>query len=449
MSLPGRFVVLIPNSRTYGISKRLADDERRRLRSILDKVKPDGARPHRAHRGRERQRGGAAGRRAAPGRPVGHHRGQAKQARGPSLLYREPDLAVRVIREEFNAEYRGVVIDDPALYDEVRDYVGALNPELADRVEHYDPDAEGLPLFERHHVHEQLHKALDRKVWLPSGGSLIIEHTEALTVIDVNTGKNVGHLEPRGDGLPQQPGGGRGDRPPAAAARHRRHHRHRLHRHGDPGEPPQGGGRLPGGAGPGQDPHPGVRHLRAGPGRDDPQAHRRGPADGVRRTPARAARAGAWWSTTPHRLSDCRAGSAGRLALRYVRSHHHRRTQERVAEGQRVEVELLGAAEGDEVSFPPVLLVDGDTVLATPDQLKGVAVTATVVGTAKGPKINGFTYKRQTNQRRRYGHRQHYSTVEITRITGGQEGLRRPRCPRPRVAAPPATGATPTPSASA
>ena len=74
----------------------------------------------------------------------------------------------------------------------MRDYVAAFNPELADRIEFYDPAAEGISLFERHHVHEQVHKALDRKVWLPSGGSLIIEHTEALTVIDVNTGKNVG-----------------------------------------------------------------------------------------------------------------------------------------------------------------------------------------------------------------------------------------------------------------
>jgi ribonuclease E len=97
-----------------------------------------------------------------------------------------------VIREEFNAEYRGVVIDDTALHEEVRDYVAAFNPELADRVEYYDAVEDGLPLFERFHIHEQLHKALDRKVWLPSGGSLIIEHTEALTVIDVNTGKNVG-----------------------------------------------------------------------------------------------------------------------------------------------------------------------------------------------------------------------------------------------------------------
>ena len=96
------------------------------------------------------------------------------------------------IREEFNADYRGVVIDDRQLYEELRDYIGAFNPELADRVEYYDREAEGLSLFEEYHVHEQVHKALDRKVWLPSGGSLIIEHTEALTVIDVNTGKNVG-----------------------------------------------------------------------------------------------------------------------------------------------------------------------------------------------------------------------------------------------------------------
>ena len=88
--------------------------------------------------------------------------------------------------------YRGVVIDDRQLFEDVRDYVQDFNPELADRVEYYDAAAEGLSLFEKNHVHEQIHKALDRKVWLPSGGSLIIEHTEALTVIDVNTGRNVG-----------------------------------------------------------------------------------------------------------------------------------------------------------------------------------------------------------------------------------------------------------------
>ena len=192
VSIPGRFVVLIPNSTTYGISKRLADDERKRLRSILDRVRPKGH--------------GIIVRTAAEGvtaeeieRDVARLQQQweqiaalAAKTQGPALLYREPDMAVRVIREEFNDDYRGVIIDDRELFDEVHGYVASISPTLADRVQFFDPDVEPLPLFERHHVHEQLHKALDRKVWLPSGGSLIIEHTEALTVIDVNTGKNVG-----------------------------------------------------------------------------------------------------------------------------------------------------------------------------------------------------------------------------------------------------------------
>ncbi|HEX2043256.1 MAG TPA: Rne/Rng family ribonuclease, partial [Acidimicrobiales bacterium] len=190
VSLAGRFVVLLPGSTTYGISKRLPDEERRRLRRILDEVRPQ------AH--------GLIVRTAAEGATAEELRRDVERLRrqwdqieelsrrksAPALLYREPPLAVRVIREEFNRDYRGVIIDDPDLHREVHDYVASLIPELADRIELYDDPT--LPLFERHHVHEQLHKALDRKVWLPSGGSLIIERTEALTVIDVNTGKNVG-----------------------------------------------------------------------------------------------------------------------------------------------------------------------------------------------------------------------------------------------------------------
>lgn len=93
--------------------------------------------------------------------------------------------------------------------------------------------------------------------------------------------------------------------------------------------------------------------------------------------------------------------------------------QAKVSEGQQVHVELLDAEQGTEVSLRPVLLVDGDTVLATPDQLAKATVTAKVVGWAKGPKIDGFTYKRRTNQRRRYGHRQQYHVVEITSIKKG------------------------------
>ena len=91
--------------------------------------------------------------------------------------------------------------------------------------------------------------------------------------------------------------------------------------------------------------------------------------------------------------------------------------QARVAEGDQVEVELLGKEPGSEVSFRPVLLVDGDTVVATPTDLAGASVSGRVIRLTKGPKIRGFTYKNKTNQRRRWGHRQHYSLVEITGIT--------------------------------
>jgi large subunit ribosomal protein L21 len=91
--------------------------------------------------------------------------------------------------------------------------------------------------------------------------------------------------------------------------------------------------------------------------------------------------------------------------------------QERVAEGQQLRVELLGEPEGTEVTFAPVLVVDGDTVLATPDQLAGARVTAQVLGVEQGPKINAMTYKNKSNQRRRWGHRQRYSTIEITAIS--------------------------------
>ena len=192
VSLPGRFVVLVPNSDTYGISKRLGDRERKRLRGILDKVKP--------------VEHGVIVRTAAQDvtaeeieRDVRRLLDQWQQinelvssAKAPSLLFREPELAVRVIREEFNKDYRGIVIDDLALYEQVKGYMEAVTPALADRIELHDKAIEPLPLFEKHHVAEQLRKAVDQKVWLPSGGSLVIDYTEALTVIDVNTGKNVG-----------------------------------------------------------------------------------------------------------------------------------------------------------------------------------------------------------------------------------------------------------------
>ena len=192
VSLPGRYAVLVPNSSTIGISKRLGDNERRRLRKILDEIRPKGH--------------GLIVRTAAEGasaedltRDVEELTRrweaidqEAKKSSKPGLLFRELDLAVRMLREELNNDYRGVLIDDQALFEQVRSYVTQMSPEMVERVEHYNLSSETLPLFERYFVHEQLHKALDSKVWLPSGGSLIIERTEALTVVDVNTGKNVG-----------------------------------------------------------------------------------------------------------------------------------------------------------------------------------------------------------------------------------------------------------------
>jgi large subunit ribosomal protein L21 len=93
--------------------------------------------------------------------------------------------------------------------------------------------------------------------------------------------------------------------------------------------------------------------------------------------------------------------------------------QERVSEGQTLNVELLGVEDGSMVTFDTLLVVDGTKVLATPDQLKGASVTGKVIGEAKGPKINGFSYKNKSNNRKRWGHRQHYSTVEITKISVG------------------------------
>jgi ribonuclease E len=192
VSIPGRFVVLVPDSKTYGISKRLPDEDRRRLRSILERIKPA---EHgvivrtAAVNATEHELRTDMTRLLAQWEEI---KERSRRANGPSLLYREPSIAMRVIREEFNSDYRGIAVDDRELHAEIAQYIGDFNPEFRDRVEYHDPSERGLALFEEHRVHEQVRKALDRKVWLPSGGSIVIEHTEALTVIDVNTGKNVG-----------------------------------------------------------------------------------------------------------------------------------------------------------------------------------------------------------------------------------------------------------------
>ena len=192
ISLAGRFVVILPGSSGLGVSKRLPEGERKRLTAIIKRVHPEGH--------------GLILRTAAENitapeieRDIARLMGQwgdikqlARRSSSPALLYQEPEATLRLIREELTSDYRTVVIDSPVLYEEVSDYISSIIPHLADRVRYYDTEKQKLSLFERYYVFEQLHKALNPKVWLPSGGSIIIEHTEALTVVDVNTSKNVG-----------------------------------------------------------------------------------------------------------------------------------------------------------------------------------------------------------------------------------------------------------------
>jgi ribonuclease E len=190
ISLPGRYLVYVPDGGASGISRRVADAERERLRKILKKVRPSEA--------------GVIVRTAAEGaseedlaadldrlKKIWEQvRRKARRARAPKTLYEEPDLEERVVRDVFSpAEFKEIVTDSRAVHERVSAYLRDVAPELVDRLRLHDGP---LPLFEEFHVAEQIHKALERKVWLPSGGYLFIDRVEAMTVIDVNTGKHVG-----------------------------------------------------------------------------------------------------------------------------------------------------------------------------------------------------------------------------------------------------------------
>lgn len=192
VSLAGRYVVLIPNQGGVSVSKQLTDKERKRYREVVNRVKPEehGIIVRTAARNSPEKDIEADVRRLlAEWEDIEKRQ---KGAKTPSLIYEEPDLALQIIREQFGADFRSVIVNDRKLFQKVRDYVKNITPKLADRVQFYDEAADDLPMFDRYHVKSQLRKALDKKVWLPSGGSLIIESTEALTVIDVNTGRNLG-----------------------------------------------------------------------------------------------------------------------------------------------------------------------------------------------------------------------------------------------------------------
>ncbi len=188
-SLPGRYLVLVPDSDSHGISRRLPEDERLRLRRVIDEVKPEGfgviVRTAALHASAE-EIAADISRLVKSWEEI-----TAKAASGgaPRAVYEEPDLLIRVIREHFTADFRRMLIEEKAAYDNVTAYLRSTAPDLVSKVQHYNDE---MPLFERYHVDDQLRKALERRVYLPSGGHLVIDRTEALTVIDVNTGKFVG-----------------------------------------------------------------------------------------------------------------------------------------------------------------------------------------------------------------------------------------------------------------
>ncbi len=189
VSLPGRYLVYVPGGSMMGISRKLPDKERTRLKQILKQVMPEGAGVivrTAAEGASEEELAHDVSRLSAQWESI---EAKAKPASAPELLYSEPDLTIRVIRDIFNEDFSKLVVSGDQGWDLVDEYVRYVAPHLVDRLDHWQGDEDA---FAHYRIDEQLTKALDRKVWLPSGGSLVIDNTEAMTVVDVNTGKFTG-----------------------------------------------------------------------------------------------------------------------------------------------------------------------------------------------------------------------------------------------------------------
>ncbi|MDP1850944.1 MAG: Rne/Rng family ribonuclease [Candidatus Planktophila sp.] len=191
ISLPGRYVVYVPGGGMSGISKRLPETERTRLKAILKNLIPEtaGVIVRTAAEGvSEEDLTSDVARLKAQWDDI-YAKSENPNFHPPAALYQEPDLAVRVIRDIFNEDFRKLTVQGSSAWDEVTNYLGFIAPELTTKIEKYTGTGD---LFADFRVEEQLAKAFDRKVYLPSGGSLVIDRTEAMIVIDVNTGKFIG-----------------------------------------------------------------------------------------------------------------------------------------------------------------------------------------------------------------------------------------------------------------
>ncbi|MGP9539305.1 Rne/Rng family ribonuclease [Brachybacterium sp. AOP43-C2-M15] len=192
ISLPGRYVVFVPGGSMTGISRKLPDTERTRLKKIMRQIIPEDA--------------GVIVRTAAEGaseeeltQDVARLRAQwekitkaQKSKSAPVALSQEPDIAIKVVRDVFNEDFTSLIVEGDKVHQDVHDYVSEVAPDLLERVTKHVPTTPGKDVFAKHRIDEQLLKAMDRKVYLPSGGSLVIDRTEAMTVVDVNTGKFTG-----------------------------------------------------------------------------------------------------------------------------------------------------------------------------------------------------------------------------------------------------------------
>ena len=194
ISLAGRFLVYVPSGGTAGISRKLPDTERKRLKDMLKEIVPAeaGVIIRTASEGVTQEALERDVRRLQAQWEVVRSKADAtgpNKVKAPALLYEEPDLLVKVVRDQFNEDFSRLVVSGDDAWDTVSNYIGHVAPELSDRLHrHVGP----TDVFTEYRIDEQLLKALDRKVWLPSGGTLVIDRTEAMTVIDVNTGKFTG-----------------------------------------------------------------------------------------------------------------------------------------------------------------------------------------------------------------------------------------------------------------
>ena len=191
ISLPGRYLVYVPGGGMSGISRRLPDQERSRLKSILKNLIPEeaGVIVRTASEGASEEELERDVLRLKTQWEDIQEQAENPSTSAPSLLYSEPDLTVRVIRDIFNEDFQKLVVQGETAWDDINNYLGHIAPELTAKIEKWTGSRD---MFAEHRIEEQLAKAFDRKVYLPSGGSLVIDRTEAMIVIDVNTGKFIG-----------------------------------------------------------------------------------------------------------------------------------------------------------------------------------------------------------------------------------------------------------------